>query len=79
MSTKHQRTGIGAARDGATARALRSMLFSVLLGFHNAWEMDDAGLEELSARFHIAHREPVDQVLSTPERCFFWGESSLLN
>jgi hypothetical protein len=55
------------------------MLFSVLLGFHNAWEMDDAGLEELSARFHIAHREPVDQVLSTPERCFFWGESSLLN
>jgi hypothetical protein len=59
--------------------ALRSIVFSIVLGFHNAWEQDDRGLEELSMRFQAEYREPLDHVLDRPERCFFWGESSLLN
>lgn len=60
-------------------RAFRTFLFSLLLGFHNAWEQDDASLEEISGRFRAEYRGPVGHVLDHPERCFFWGESSLLN
>ena len=59
--------------------ALRSILFSLMLGFHNAWEQDDAALDELGQRFRVAYQAPVDHALARPERCFFWGESSLLN
>jgi len=59
--------------------ALRSIVFSMVLGFHNAWEQDERSLEELSMRFQAEYREPLDHVLDHPERCFFWGESSLLN
>lgn len=60
-------------------QALRSVLFSLILGFHNAWEQDDRGLEELGIRFRAEYREPLAHPLHHPERCFFWGESSLLN
>lgn len=59
--------------------ALRSIVFSLILGFHNALEQDDRGLEELSMRFQAEYREPLDHALEHPARCFFWGESSLLN
>lgn len=60
-------------------QALRSILFSMILGFHNAWELDDRGLEELGIRSRAEYREPIAHPLERPERCFFWGESSLLN
>lgn len=55
------------------------MIFSLLVGFHNAWELDDKALEELGVRFRIEHRLHTEHALAHPERCFFWGESSLLN
>ncbi len=60
-------------------RSLRTLIFSMLLGFHNAWDQDDAALEELSVRFKAEYRSPIGHVLDDPEHCFFWGESSLLN
>ncbi|MCW5897658.1 MAG: hypothetical protein KIT10_00175 [Flavobacteriales bacterium] len=60
-------------------RAARSILFSLLIGFHNAWEQDDRGLEELAIRFQTSYREPMSNPLASPHSCFFWGESSLLN
>jgi len=64
---------------GAMPRAFRSMLFGLLLGFHNAWEQDDASLEELGAGLYAAYREPMGHPLARPGACFFWGSSSLLN
>lgn len=61
------------------AQHLRAVLFGLLIGFHNALEQDDRGLEELAMRFRADHREPLGHALEHPERCFFWGESSLLN
>lgn len=60
-------------------RAFRELLFALVLGFHNAWEQDEASLEELSVRFRATYRESMDHALERPARCFFWGESSLLN
>lgn len=61
------------------AAALRSMVLSLLLGFHNAFNQEDAALEELGAHVRVAHHDPLALLLARPERCFFWGESSLLN
>ena len=61
------------------ARTLRSMVLSMLLGFHNAWEQDDAALDDLAVQFRVEYREPNGLALQHPERCFFWNESSLLN
>jgi len=54
-------------------------MFSVLLGFHNALEQDDAALEEVAVHIRIAHHEPLAHLLARPERCFLWNASSLLN
>ncbi|MBL8001175.1 MAG: hypothetical protein JNL05_04355 [Flavobacteriales bacterium] len=61
------------------ARHLRSFLFSLLLGFHNAWTHDDAALEEVTVRIRTPHREAGHEALNDPARCFFWGRSSLLS
>lgn len=60
-------------------QAFRSVLFSLLIGFHNAWDQDDLSLDEPSARYRVIHRMPVDPALHSPARCYFWGISSLLN
>lgn len=70
---KHQRWA-----DEASG-LLRSVAFSMVLGFHNAMEQEDHGLEELRMRFHTELRAPVGHPLERPERCFFWAESSLMN
>ena len=57
---------------------LRALLFSMLMGFHNALEQDDLGLEDQGA-FRIEHREPNEGRAVHPERTFIWLESSLLN
>ncbi|MBK9416403.1 MAG: hypothetical protein IPO05_18930 [Flavobacteriales bacterium] len=57
---------------------LRPLLFSMLLGFHNALEQDDIGIEDQVA-FRIEHREPNEGRVAHPERTFIWLESSLLN
>lgn len=58
--------------------ALRAVLFSLLIGFHNALEQDDRGVEDQGA-LRIELREPKDGRLAHPERTFIWLESSLLN
>ena len=60
-------------------RALRDVLFSMLLGFHNAWAYDDAGLDDLLHNHRLAYRFPGEYPLDRPEPRFFWGESSLAN
>lgn len=60
-------------------RRFRSLFFSVVLGFHNALEQDEAALEEVAVQIRIAHHDPLAFDLSRPERCFFWNESSLMN
>jgi hypothetical protein len=50
-----------------------------VLGFHNAWEQDDAALEDLGMRIRADRPDPRNEALEHPERCFFWLESSLLN
>jgi len=60
-------------------RRFRSLMFSVLLGFHNALEQDDAALEEVAVHIRIAHHDPLAHLLARPERCFLWNASSLLN
>ena len=51
----------------------------MLLGFHNAWEQEEADLADLGMRIHADLRGLDSPELAYPERCFFWGESSLLN
>ncbi len=58
---------------------LRSVVFSMLLGFHNALEQDAAGLDEQGRTVRAEYREPARTGLDDPARCFFWGESSLAN
>lgn len=60
-------------------RSLRGLLFSMLLGFHNAWEQDDAALDEVNGLVRVVRWEPRPDAFSRPERCFFWAASSLLN
>ena len=60
-------------------RLARTWLLSMILGFHNAWEQDDADLDDLGIRVYSDHRAFAAAELAFPERCFFWGESSLLN
>lgn len=57
----------------------RSLLFTVVLGFHNALEQDDAALEEIAVQIRVTHHDPLAVLLARPERCFFWDQSSLLN
>ncbi len=61
------------------SRLARTWILSLLIGFHNAWEQDDADLSELGIRIHADIRGFDLYELAQPERCFFWGESSLLN
>lgn len=61
------------------ARIARSWILSMLLGFHNAWEQEEADLADLGMRIHADLRGLDSPELAYPERCFFWGESSLLN
>lgn len=61
------------------ARTFRTVFFTVLLGFHNSWEQEDASLEELARGIHRTWQVPMDHALERPERCFFWEASSLLN
>ena len=58
---------------------MRTLLFTVLLGFHNALEQDDADLEEIAVHIRIDHRDPLEDLLVRSERCFFWNRSSLMN
>jgi hypothetical protein len=51
----------------------------MIIGFHNAWEQDDAALSELGIRIHADFRGFQSPELASPERCFFFGQSSLLN
>jgi hypothetical protein len=60
-------------------RSLRHLLFSLVLGFHNAWEHDDADLHDLARRHRIAYSHPGMHPLDRPARSFFWAESSLAN
>jgi hypothetical protein len=57
---------------------LRPLLFSMLLGFHNALEQDDFGIEDQVA---LPHRAPRTErgTGRASERTFIWLESSLLN
>ncbi|MEZ4755921.1 MAG: hypothetical protein R2817_03730 [Flavobacteriales bacterium] len=58
--------------------ALRAVLFSLLIGFHNALEQDDRGADERRVP-RIERRYWVEPEGVSPARCFFWAESSLLN
>jgi hypothetical protein len=60
-------------------RWVRTTLFSLLLGFHNALAQEDISLEELGVQVRPMHHDPLAHLLARPERCFFWNESSLLN
>jgi hypothetical protein len=60
-------------------RIARTWLLSMLLGFHNAWEQEDVDLAELGIRIHATNPGSMYAELAHPERCFFWGASSLLN
>lgn len=58
--------------------ALRSLLLSLLLGLLEAMRTaEDPAAERLSVRWVM--RAPVAVHLAHPERCWFWGESSLSN
>lgn len=58
---------------------LRGVVLALVLGFYNAWEQDDAALEDLGMRIRADRPDPRNEALEHPERCFFWLESSLLN
>ena len=58
---------------------MRTLLFTVLLGFHNALEQDDADLEEIAVHIRNDHQDPLATLLARAGRCFFWNGSSLLN
>jgi len=60
-------------------KILRSVLFSMVLGFHNALEQDDASLEDLRPAMRVHLPDHGASLLARPERCFFWGSSSLAN
>lgn len=58
---------------------LRSYLFSLLLGFHNAFEQEERAMEELAIRVVTVQILPGEQAMAHPARCFLFGESSLAN
>jgi hypothetical protein len=56
--------------------AIRSLLFSLMLGLLDAMRTaEDPAAERLS--FQWVMRAPVNGPFAHPERCWFWGESSL--
>jgi hypothetical protein len=62
------------------AAVLRSLMFSLVLGFHNAFEHDAAGFDERARRRATVRPWLVGHhPLNDPARCFFWQCSSLLN
>lgn len=57
---------------------LRPMILSVMLALLEAVrQAEDPAAERPSARWTM--RVPVENPLDHPERCWFWGESSLAN
>lgn len=61
------------------ARRFRTVLFSLLLGFHNALEGEESALEAPGVLVRTALPDPNAAYLAHPARCFFWNASSLLN
>ena len=59
-------------------QAFRAALFSLLIGFHNAFEQDDRAVDEHRGP-RIERRHWVEPEAGSPARCHFWAESSLLN
>jgi hypothetical protein len=59
-------------------QAFRALLFSMLIGFHNALEQDDRGVDEGRGP-RIERRHWVEPEAGSPARYYFWAESSLLN
>lgn len=58
--------------------ALQSLLLSLMLGLLEAMRTaEDPAAERLSVRWVM--RAPEAGPLTHPERCWFWGDSSLLN
>lgn len=57
----------------------RSVMLAMVLGFHNAFEQEEASLETVAAHHRQEYRAPVLAGLDDPARCYFWGESPLLN
>jgi hypothetical protein len=57
---------------------IRAVLFSLLMGFHNALEHDGRGVSGHRAP-RIERRHRVEPEARSPARCFFWAGSSLLN
>jgi hypothetical protein len=60
-------------------RSLRGLLFSMLLGFHNALEQDDAELDTLSGAFRLVQTAPDQLGQADLARTFLWGHSGLAN
>jgi hypothetical protein len=60
-------------------RSLRGMLFSMLLGFHNALEQDEAELDTLSGTFRLVQTAPDQLGHADLARTFIWGHSGLAN
>lgn len=59
--------------------SLRGMLFSILLGFHNALEQDDAELDTLSGAFRLVQTAPEQLGQADLARTFLWGQSAFAN
>jgi hypothetical protein len=58
---------------------LRGMLFSMLLGFHNALEQDEAELTTISGAFRLVQTAPDQPGQADLARTFIWGHSGLAN
>jgi len=54
-------------------------MLAMVLGFHNAFEQDEASLETVAAHHRQEYRAPIPMGMEDPARCFFWAESPLLN
>lgn len=60
-------------------RPLRGLLFSMLLGFHNALEQDDADLTTMTGSFRLVQTVPDELGQVDLARTFLWGHSGLAN
>ena len=60
-------------------RSLRGLLFSALLGFHNALEQDDADLTTMTGSFRLVQTAPDQLGQVDLARTFLWGHSGLAN
>ncbi len=60
-------------------RSLRGLLFSMLLGFHNAIEQDEADLKSMSGAFRLVQVDPGLLGHSDLASSFLWGSSSMAN